>query len=63
MRAFQPTEASVYVGRYRLGRYAHVERKRFEAFGQVDHALGTFSTRAEALAAIRRAALAEMASP
>ena len=61
MAAKKPTlkriEASVYIGRERLGRCVQVERKKYMAFDENDRALGSFRVRARALAAIRKAFL------
>jgi hypothetical protein len=51
----KPIEHSLYFGRERLGRYVKVDRKTFKAFNSKNRRLGTFRTRARALAAIRKA--------
>jgi hypothetical protein len=51
----KPIEHSLYFGRERLGRYVKVDRKTFKAFDSKNRRLGTFRTRAKALAAIRKA--------
>jgi hypothetical protein len=51
----KPIKHSLYFGRERLGRYVKVDRKTFKAFDSKNRRLGTFRTRARALAAIRKA--------
>jgi hypothetical protein len=51
----EPIEHSLYFGRERLGRYLKIDRKTFKAFDFKNRRLGSFHTRARALAAIRKA--------
>jgi hypothetical protein len=51
----KPIEHSLYFGRERLGRYVKIDRETFKAFDFKNRRLGSFRTRAGALAAIREA--------
>jgi hypothetical protein len=51
----KPIEHSLYFGRERLGRYVKINRTTFKAFDAKNRRLGSFRSRARALAAIRKA--------
>jgi hypothetical protein len=49
---FEPVEHSVYIGRQRLGHYVRIGVRRYAAYDLRNRLLGSFTKRADALAAI-----------
>jgi hypothetical protein len=51
---FEPLDHSVYVGRWRLGRYERVAKRKYAAYDARGQLLGRFTKRTDALAAFDR---------
>lgn len=49
---FEPLQHSVYIGRQRLGHYVRIGVRQYAAYDSRNRLLGSFTKRADALAAI-----------